>query len=161
MKKLTASVICGLVLGASAPLSAGWNFNALKDIELVKVQYFNYTTFEGMPVYGRGDTVMFRVSIHNFGNRPFKNFPVSTSLHWADTAVCDGIVYPAGDPLPGGSRSPIQVIAMKGQDVGYFDVSYQIPNDACPNTVEVRLDGGKGGKPDSEPLHLRDRFRFE
>lgn len=161
MRKL-AIVVGGFLLTASAPVAAGWNFNALKDLDLVKAQYFNYTdSVFGMPRYGRGDTVMFRVSIHNFGNRPFKNFPVETSLYWAKTAVCNGVVYEAGTPLVGGSRSGIQLISMEKQDVGYFDVSYPIPNDACPNVVEVHLDGGRGGNPGADGMILRERFVFE
>lgn len=151
MKKMTIALIGLFLVGLSIPTMAGWNFKSLRNLQ-VNVEYSGYSSrnFMGDPIYYRGQTLRYRISIYNKGNRPFKNFPVESTLYWAGAVTCtlpDGRTVSFGglQTLPGNSSSGLRPMTIPKNGMAFFDVTYVLPRDVCPNLAEIRIDAGKGG----------------
>lgn len=162
MKRIGMVVLTAFFFSTASAEEFGWNFRRLDNIDLIKATYFDYTYLDrGIPVYGRGDVVKYRITLVWNSKGRLKNYPIEAGLFWAESTVCNGQVVNAGDPLPNSYRSGIQRINLSGSDnIDYFDVAYLMPNDVCPNMVEIRLHSLKGHTGPT-PFSVRERFRVE
>jgi hypothetical protein len=162
MKRIATAVLTAFILGTASAEEFGWNYRRLDNIDLIKATYFDYTYLDrGVPVYGRGDVVKYRITLVWDGKGRLKNYPIEAGLFWSESTACNGRVVNAGDPLPDSYRSALQRISLSTDDnIDYFDVAYMIPNDVCPNKVEIRLHSLRG-RNDPTPYTVREKFIIE
>jgi hypothetical protein len=161
---LKVAVFLALPILYISGLHAGWNVHPDGGL-VVRIDYMDVISRDpmtGHPVYNRGDTVHYRITIMNSGKKGFKNFPIQGSLWWKDEVTCNRywsdnqtVTFTPLEMLPGDSVSGPHRLTIEKDSYSFFDGFYTIPDAVCPGAVQIRLDAGHGGKADSMKLpHL-------